>query len=258
MNLRLELPIGCSYHSNSQLARVITESWVEREMYCPSCDSDILKRLPHGTKVFDFQCDNCEERFQVKSSSRPVGNRIVDSEYNTMIEAVYENRSPSFMFLHYSCATWEVRDLLLIPRHLISPSAIERRNPLREKARRAGWVGCNIVLANIPQTGRIYAIKDSTIFSPEAIREKWNSLRFVEKIEPKQRGWLVDVLRCILSLGQKEFTLQQIYAQFEDELSRLHPENKHVRPKIRQQLQVLRDRGRIRFIGSGRYKILED
>jgi type II restriction enzyme len=62
-------------------------------------------------------------------------------------------------------------------------------------------------------------------------------------------------LRCVQSLDRKRFTLQEVYAQFEDELSRLHPENKNIRPKIRQQLQVLRDKGQIKFVGKGTYEI---
>jgi type II restriction enzyme len=36
----------------------------------------------------------------------------------------------------------------------------------------------------------------------------------------------------------------------------LHPENRHVRDKLRQQLQVLRDLGLIEFLGRGRYRRL--
>ena len=37
-------------------------------------------------------------------------------------------------------------------------------------------------------------------------------------------------------------------------LARLHPANRHVEPKIRQQLQVLRDMGLVEFLGRGRYR----
>jgi type II restriction enzyme len=39
-------------------------------------------------------------------------------------------------------------------------------------------------------------------------------------------------------------------------LSRLYPNNKHVKPKIRQQLQVLRDHGYLEFESKGRYRLL--
>ena len=34
----------------------------------------------------------------------------------------------------------------------------------------------------------------------------------------------------------------------------LHPDNRHVLDKIRQQLQVLRDMGFVEFLGRGRYR----
>ena len=42
---------------------------------------------------------------------------------------------------------------------------------------------------------------------------------------------------------------------FENELSLKHPNNHHVKDKIRQQLQVLRDKGYIDFVRPGLYKL---
>jgi type II restriction enzyme len=39
-------------------------------------------------------------------------------------------------------------------------------------------------------------------------------------------------------------------------LAKLHPHNAHVRDKIRQQLQVLRDLGLLEFLGGGSYYLL--
>jgi len=256
MDLNLELPNIQEYRSHSQQARIFSESWIEREMYCPSCSSTSLNPLPHGTKVVDFKCDSCEERYQIKSTSKPVRNRIMDSEYYTMMNAIKNDLSPNIILLHYSKEYWKVQDLLLIPRHLIVPSVIERRKPLGPDARRAGWTGCNILLPNIPSTGRIFAIEDSMIFHPDMIRKEWAELRFVGSIELESRGWFVDILRCIQSLDRNRFILQEVYVQFEDELSRLHPQNRNIRPKIRQQLQVLRDLGIVKFVGKGVYEIM--
>jgi len=43
-----------------------------------------------------------------------------------------------------------------------------------------------------------------------------------------------------------------VYA-YAAQLQELHPANRHVRDKIRQQLQVLRDLGFVEFLGGGRY-----
>ncbi|HXC98166.1 MAG TPA: hypothetical protein VN048_02410 [Verrucomicrobiae bacterium] len=53
----------------------------------------------------------------------------------------------------------------------------------------------------------------------------------------------------------REFTNQDIYA-FERELETLHPGNRHIRDKIRQQLQILRDRGFLRHLSRNRWQVL--
>jgi type II restriction enzyme dpnI len=44
--------------------------------------------------------------------------------------------------------------------------------------------------------------------------------------------------------------------EFETELAAQFPENKHIKDKIRQQLQILRDQGKIEFLGNGHYRKL--
>ena len=51
-----------------------------------------------------------------------------------------------------------------------------------------------------------------------------------------------------------EFSNEDIYA-FERELEALHPGNRHIRDKIRQQLQVLRDRGFLLHVARNRWRI---
>lgn len=43
---------------------------------------------------------------------------------------------------------------------------------------------------------------------------------------------------------------------FEEELQEKYPKNNHVKDKIRQKLQVLRDNGYIEFMGNGEYRKL--
>ncbi len=62
----------------------------------------------------------------------------------------------------------------------------------------------------------------------------------------------LDMLNAVRGLGKTEFRLADVYAHAET-LARLHPQNKNVEPKIRQQLQILRDMKIITFLGRGRY-----
>ena len=65
-------------------------------------------------------------------------------------------------------------------------------------------------------------------------------------------GWtqwtddLVDVLIAMNLIEGSSFTLQQVY-KFENLLEKLHPTNRHIKAKIRQQLQILRDFGVVEF-----------
>ena len=61
-------------------------------------------------------------------------------------------------------------------------------------------------------------------------------------------------MNCIDHLNKRIFTLQEIYT-FEKDLSLIHPENKNIKPKIRQQLQFLRDKNYLEFVGDGTYKL---
>jgi type II restriction enzyme len=51
------------------------------------------------------------------------------------------------------------------------------------------------------------------------------------------------------------FNLEQVYC-FENALSKKHPDNRFIKAKIRQQLQLLRDRGYIEFLERGVYRKL--
>jgi hypothetical protein len=54
----------------------------------------------------------------------------------------------------------------------------------------------------------------------------------------------------------EEFTLEDVYARCEQELRQLHPDNSHIRDKIRQLLQHLRDSGQLDFVdNSGTYRL---
>jgi type II restriction enzyme len=87
------------------------------------------------------------------------------------------------------------------------------------------------------------------------VRNSYNRLRPLEKLQVEKRGWTLDVLQVVQSLAKLEFTLADVYAHASS-FAKLHPANRHVRPKIRQQLQILRDLGLLEFLGSGSYLLL--
>ena len=141
---------------------------------------------------------------------------------------------------------------MLIPRMFFSASVIEKRKPLGPDARRAGWVGCNILLSEIPSDGKITMVSSGVPLNREQVRSEFSRVKNLSKVPPSLRGWTLDVLSVIRRLGKQDFSLKEVYG-FEPELKELHPRNENIRPKIRQQLQVLRDLGMIKFGGEGRY-----
>jgi type II restriction enzyme len=163
-----------------------------------------------------------------------------------------EDRTPNLYALHYGLSEWAVANVILIPRFAFPLSAIEKRKPLAQTARRAGWVGCNILLHAIPPDARIKIVSDGKPVAPTAVREQNARLRPLAKIKSEQSGWTLDVLNVVRSLGKSEFDLADVYKS-DAKLAKLHPANRHVRDKIRQQLQILRDLGLLEFLGGGEY-----
>ena len=171
-----------------------------------------------------------------------------------MRDAIKSDRTPSLFLLHYQLPQLVVRNVLLIPHFAFSLSLLEKRKPLSPTARRAGWVGCNFLLDRIPPDGKIPVIEAGKAIPPAEVRKAYQKVRPLEKLNIEKRGWTLDVLNVVRSLGKKEFQLSDVYAH-SDELARLHPQNRHINDKIRQQLQVLRDLRLLEFLSPGHYQL---
>lgn len=254
LKLELRPEVAAAYKSFSQRARVLTETWAQENLYCPACPSDNLHPTPKGKRVIDFTCPNCDEPYQLKGQSHPFGSRVTNSAYKPKIEAIRTGTIPNFLFLQYDLEMLRVSNLFLVPKHFMSQPIIERRKPLSERARRHGWVGSNILLGNLPADARIPIVEDGYAVPKTTVRDSWNRFLFLREQSVYSRGWLADVLACVRQLDQETFTLADVYT-FEGQLAKLHPRNRHIRPKIRQQLQVLRDYGIVEFLGKCVYRI---
>lgn len=255
MHLTFNTKLADSYTSTSQKMRVLTENWVDSSIYCPNCGHFEIENYPNNKPVADFYCTNCKEDYELKSKKDSIGSKIVDGAYSTMIDRLQSNNNPNFFFLNYNLADYTIKNFLVIPKHFFVPEIIEKRKPLATTARRAGWTGCNILLQSIPQTGKIFYVRDGHIEPKESVLSEWQKTLFLrEEKEISAKGWLLDIMRSIEKLGKHEFTLDDVYA-CEAELQKLHPENKHIKDKIRQQLQVLRDKGYLDFVSRGFYHL---
>ncbi len=255
MNLSFERTLADAYKSPSQRTRVLTERWVKEQVYCPNCGHLTIDKYVNNKPVADFFCSNCREDYELKSKKEVVGNKLVDGAYRTMIERLRDSNNPNLFLLSYDLRRCEILNFLVIPKHFFVPEMIEKRKPLSETARRAGWIGCNIRLQSVPKTGKIFLVRNQQVEPKEKVLAEWQKTLFLrEEKEMGARGWLLDVMSYVENLRGKEFTLDEVYA-FESGLSEKHPQNKHVKDKIRQQLQVLRDKGYLEFIERGRYRL---
>ena len=245
---------GVGYKSGCQIARRISEQWGADNLFCASCESDSVCRAPTNTKAIDFQCPRCKAGYQLKAGRRWNERSVPDAGYAAMMAAIQSDSVPNLLVLQYS-VHWRVHNLMLVPSFLFNSSAIQKRKPLAVTARRAGWIGCNILLSAMPEIGKIRIINCGSITASRTVRGCYKELQPLAHLAPRVRGWTLDVLRIAQSLDRREFKLTDVYA-YEQRLQTLHPDNRNIRPKIRQQLQVLRDFGMLEFQGKGRYRLL--
>lgn len=254
MDTKLPLYLAESYTSNSQIIRVITEHWVHNSIFCPNCGNS-LNNFDNNKPVADFFCINCSEEYELKSKNGNLGKKIVDGAYSTMIERLNSQNNPNFFFLTYNKSTLDINNFITIPRHFFTPKIIEKRKPLSPLAKRAGWTGCNIILHEIPEMGKVFYIKDSIIQEKDVVLQNWEKTTFIKNYHDLDfKGWILDVLQCIDSINKTEFFLDDVY-MYENLLKYKHPLNNNIKAKIRQQLQLLRDENIIDFIGRGRYRL---
>ena len=252
MNFHFDTSLAEAYKSNSQKIRVMSENWVGRNIFCPICGNPHICNLNNNMPVADLQCDNCGEIYELKSKKGKVGNKINDGAYSTMLERINSSSNPDLFIMSYS-SDYQVTDLLLVPKFFFVESIIEKRKPLSSSARRAGWVGCNIVFGNVPVQGIIKIIENQNVFDTVEIVENYAQARKLQTNNLESRGWLMDVLSCVNAINTADFSLQDIYA-FIEQLQEKHISNHNVEAKIRQQLQILRDKGFIEFTARGHYR----
>jgi len=181
--------------------------------------------------------------------------KVRDAEYHTFLRSIEQRTNPNQVLMHYDKPRLLVVDLEVIPRFFFTASCVIPSKPTKPKSRGKPWQGCSISLEMVPEDGHVEIVRNERIENPQQVHEKYTrAAKLLVRKTLEGRGWTTDVLRCVRDLRKSSFTLQEVYA-FTDELQRLHPENRNVHPKIRQQLQILRDNGMLKFLGAGRYEL---
>lgn len=169
-----------------------------------------------------------------------------------MIERITSISNPDLFVMQYT-KEYQVLNLLVVPKFFFTPEIIEKRKPLSENARRAGWIGCNILISDIPKQGKILIVDRQHLRNKEDVINDYKLIKNMQTNNINNRGWLFDVLNCINEIPDKEFKLNDVY-RFIEVLKEKHINNNHIEAKIRQQLQLLRDKGYIEFLERGHYR----
>lgn len=252
MDLACDLAKADGYKSPAQICRVISEAWFGKNAYCLSCTGDKLVPTPNNTKAADFQCQACLQQYELKTFNRP-SRKIVDGAFSALMSRIDSGCAPTLMLMERT-RSWQIQNLIAIHHLFLTPDVVEKRSPLSPTARRAGWIGCNIRLDLIASDGRIKVVQDGVPVEPSLVRKNFRQYQRLCAVPGSQRGWTTLTLEVVRTLKAQNFTLGDVYAN-EVVFARRFPNNNNLRPKIRQQLQVLRDLGYVEFLGGGRYQL---
>ena len=240
-----------NYKSPSQRVRVLSELWMKNEMYCPVCGFDKLEKFPNNSKIGDFYCQNCREIYELKSKGRSIGKSILDGAYHTAVERVTSKTNPNLFVMRYDKKV--IESLTLVPKYFFTPDILKLRHELSQRARRAGYVGSWIMYGDIPVQGKIAVIEAHKEIDKQIVMKNYMQAVKLKTEDMTLRGWLMEVLQCVNKIGDEIFSTGDIYA-FAGELALKHSDNHNVKAKIRQQLQILRDKGFLEFLGNGKYR----
>jgi type II restriction enzyme len=151
------------YTSGTQKARAWTEAWVSAWAYCPHCGNTKMSQFPNNSPLADFLCGSCSEEFELKSQKSRFGAKVADGAYKTKCERLASSNNPNLLLMNYDVKSLSVINLLIVPKHFFVREIIEERKPLAATARRAGWIGSNIILSRVPESGKIHIVKSGVI-----------------------------------------------------------------------------------------------
>lgn len=99
MDLLFNKSLSEGYKSGRQIARVLTEDWLTRNMYCPICGETSICKAEPNAPVKDYICEHCKSQYELKtqnSTSDIFPKSIADSAYTTMISRITSMDNPNF------------------------------------------------------------------------------------------------------------------------------------------------------------------
>jgi type II restriction enzyme len=154
------------------VARLVLETWAEFNLFCLACESDSLVRLGPNTPVADFECANYAARYQVKGKDGRFGSVIPGAGYGPMIAAVRAAVCPDYVLIEYDRRFATVVFGMAIRGSSITEDRVIARAPLKSTAKRAGWIGCNVRIDDLPTV----AVVEPHVVDRMKVRKEWSAL----------------------------------------------------------------------------------
>lgn len=256
--MKLDLPArDPRFKSASQAIRDVSERWGEANLYCASCTAPTLARQRASAAVVDFQCAACQTWSQLKFGG--ARKRIIENGAYAQKQAWIRSRAmPDYILGRYDRDTWRVSDLWVVPGHFITANSIRARNELPPTHPRAGHVLSTIRLDALPPDAMVPVVADGEVRDPHAVRVDYRRFNFLRERGERAAGWMTEVLKEVRAFGTvgESFELVDFYLFAEARLASRFPNNRNVRPKMRQQLQELLIRGVVARERPGRYRVV--
>ena len=179
------------------------------------------------TRRWPAYCAACGEDFELKSKRGPMGPKVADGSPGDQAQATGVGHEPQ-----PGAAELRPRplrgDRLVLRAEALFHRADHRGTAAARGGAAGGWIA-DILLREVPASGKVWFVHGGEALGKEAVLEQWRSTLFLREAGVAARGWLIEVMRCVEAIGCPAFTLDDVYA-FEDRLSRLYPGNNNVRP----------------------------
>ena len=129
------------------------ENYIVYNLPCPVCNENKLEKYKQNEKSRDASCKNCKCQLQIKASKMTNVNKkitilkLLGASYTTTLASI-KNNNVHFVIVYYYVDIYNyyhVSNIYFVNSKDINENCIEMRKPLSATAKRAGWVGCNLV-----------------------------------------------------------------------------------------------------------------
>ena len=138
--------------SRNQLIGDKGEKFVIRKMNCLKCKrTGTLKLLPRNFKCADIICDFCGHTSQVKTFRKDgegLPNQILGAAWGPLEQRINAGIYHALWIVRMNQRNEKCCEIWLVTSEAQSPEMFIIRKPLAPNARRAGWQGYNIDVAN--------------------------------------------------------------------------------------------------------------